>query len=225
MGAAGVAGSTLSVLSACTVSTTPQSSDGGWLGGRERAQPLQLVGVHSGLEHKGLREGDRGEGYPGLLRFQRGASGQAPGRRHGLRRHRPLRLHGRRHDQERDPRGARLLQDPQLRQHRRELQGAVVRSGEQVQRALPVGDHGHPLQREGDGQGRQLGRHVGPAIRGQDRHDGRRQGDHGGGAGTAWLPHKRDRRGAVGGGQATATRAEAAAQGLLRRHRERAACG
>ena len=76
----------------------------------------------------------------------------------------PSRLHGLDHDQERHPRAAGQVQDPELQERRRGLQRTPLRPEQRVQRALPVGDHGHPLQQERAGRARsQLGPDVGPA--------------------------------------------------------------
>ena len=217
VGAGAVASSTLSTLSGCTVSTTAKSGDGGGGWRRERAQLLQLVGLRKPQDHDPqLREGVRGGSNPGLLLRQRGVAGEAPGRRHGIRRHRPLGLHGFGHAQERHYPEAGQVQDPELRQPRRGLQGASFRPEQRLQHALPVGDHGHPLQQERVGRDKQLGRNVGHRVRGRDRDDERRQGDHGGGAQAAGLLHEQHRPGPVGRGQAVAPGAEAPLARILR---------
>ena len=191
--------------------------------GGEGAQLLQLGRLRRQEHHPELREADRHKGHAGLLLLQRGPAGQAAGRRHGLRRHRAERLHGRDHDQVRRRPEAGQVQDPQRQERRQGVRGPLLRPEQRVQPPLPVGHHGHPVQQEGDRPApRSWDPMWDPRVRGQDRHAQRHQGDPRGRPLQAGILRERHGPGAVRRGRGRAEEAEAPAARLLRLDGEQA---
>ena len=143
-GASAVAGSTLSILSACQPNTTAQSGGGGNDGGGGNKK-LNFYNWSDYVAESTIPNFEKKTGAKvtqDTFASNEELLAKLQGRRNRLRRYRAVRLHGRHHGEERCDPGARLLQDPELRQHWQELQRVALRPGEQVQRTLPVGTTG-----------------------------------------------------------------------------------